>query len=337
MDIKQAIGKVIEGENLTEAEMVEVMNIIMTGSATDAQTGSFLTALRIKGETVEEITGAARVMREKAVRIDPGDGDVVDTCGTGGSRLGAFNISTTSAFVVAGAGLKVAKHGNRAISSMCGSADVLMALGVNLEADAKKVEACLQEVGIGFLFAPLMHGAMKHAIGPRRELGVRTIFNLLGPLTNPAGARRQVIGVYDKALVEPIANVLARLGSDSVFVVHGCDGLDEITITGSTHVARMKDGKVNTFTIKPEDFGIKASPASEIKGGDATANAKITRDILGGIKGAMRDVTVLNASAAICAGGLAESIKEAIAIAEESIDSGKATGKLEKMIEFLNG
>ncbi len=336
MDIKQAIGKVIEGKDLTEAQMVEVMNIIMTGSATDAQIGSFLTALRIKGETVEEITGAARVMREKAVHINPGDGDVVDTCGTGGDGVGTFNISTTAAFVVAGAGLKVAKHGNRAVSSKCGSADVLLALGVNLEADAKKVEACLQEVGIGFLFAPLMHGAMKHAIGPRRELGVRTIFNALGPLTNPAGAKRQVIGVYDKALVMPIANVLARLGSESVFVVHGSDGLDEITTTGPTHVARMKEGKVETFTIKPEDFGMKRSQAEDIKGGDATANAKITRDILGGMNGAMRDITILNASAAICAGGLAESIEEAIPMAEESVDSGKAIGKLDKMIKFLD-
>lgn len=335
MDIKQAIGKIIEGANLKEDEMADAMNQIMTGNATDAQIGSFLTALRIKGETVEEITGAARVMREKAVRIDPGDGKVVDTCGTGGDKLGTFNISTTSAFVVAGAGLKVAKHGNRAVSSKCGSADVLLALGVNLEADAKRVEACLQEVGIGFLFAPLMHGTMKHAIGPRKELGIRTIFNVLGPLTNPAGAKSQVIGVYDEALVTPIANVLARLGSENVFVVHGSDGLDEITNTGLTHVAWMKNGGVKTFTIEPEDFGIKACGSDEIKGGDASMNAKITIAVLAGEKGPMRDVTLLNASAAICAGGLAKSIKEAIPIAEESIDSGKAKEKLDKMVEFL--
>ncbi len=334
MTIKEAIAKVVERGDLTEDEMVAVMNDIMSGECSEAQIGAFLTALRMKGETIEEITGAARVMREKAQHVDAGEGSVVDTCGTGGDKSGTFNISTTAAFVVAGAGLKVAKHGNRAVSSAAGSADVLKTLGVNIEADKAKVEKCVQDVGIGFLFAPLMHGAMKYAIGPRREVGIRTIFNVLGPLTNPAGAKSQVIGVYDKALVEPIAHVLSRLGSQNVFVVHGSDGLDEITVTGSTDIAWMKNGKVETFTVTPGEFEMPVRKPDELKGGDAERNAQITRDVLSGKdKGACRDITVLNAAAAICAGGLADSIQNAIPKAEESIDSGSAMEKLERMIE----
>lgn len=329
--IKEAIGKVIERADLTENEMVGVMEEIMTGGASEAQIGSFLTALRMKGETVEEITGAARVMREKALKIDAGPGVVVDTCGTGGDRCDTFNISTTAAFVTAGAGLTVAKHGNRAVSSRSGSADVLKALGVNIEAEVVHVEECLQEAGIGFLFAPLMHGAMKYAIGPRREIGVRTIFNVLGPLTNPAGAVSQVLGVYDKALVEPLARVLGRLGSRHVFVVHGSDGLDEITVSGPTHVASMDNGELRVFEISPEDFDMPRRGLDEIRGGDAERNAEILLEVLGGAKGAHRDVVTLNSAAAILAGGGCSSLEEGIKKADESIDSGAAREKLERL------
>lgn len=331
--IKNAISKVIEGVDLTKEEMVGVMNQIMTGGATDAQIGSFLTALRIKGETIDEITGAVIVMREKAVSVDAGSGPVVDTCGTGGDCVNTFNISTTAAFVVAGAGLTVAKHGNRAVSSASGSADVLKALGVNIEADVATVEKCLKDIGIGFLFAPLMHGAMKYAIGPRREIGVRTIFNILGPLTNPAGAESQVIGVYHLALIEPLAEVLGNLGAKRVFVVHGSDGLDEITVTGITHVASWCEGKTETFEIDPEKLGMPLRSIDEIKGGDPVANAKITISVLDGAKGAPRDVTLLNAAAAIWAGGVAESLEDGIGKAEESIDSGAAKDKLNMLIK----
>jgi anthranilate phosphoribosyltransferase len=331
--IKNAISKVIEGVDLTKEEMVAVMNQIMTGGASDAQIGSFLTALRIKGETIDEITGAAIVMREKAVSVDAGSGPVVDTCGTGGDGVNTFNISTTAAFVVAGAGLTVAKHGNRAVSSASGSADVLKALGVNIEAEVATVEKCLKDIGIGFLFAPLMHGAMKYAIGPRREIGVRTIFNILGPLTNPAGAESQVIGVYDHALIEPLAEVLGNLGAKRVFVVHGSDGLDEITVTGITHVASWREGVTETFEIDPEKLGMQLRSLDEIKGGDPVANAKITMSVLDGEKGAPRDVTLLNAAAAIWAGGMADSLEEAISKAEEAIDSGAAKDKLLALVK----
>ncbi len=334
MTIKEAINKVIEGENLAEDEMISVMNQIMTGQASDAQIGSLLTALRIKGETVEEITGAARVMRDKALKVNPGKGPVVDTCGTGGDRLNTFNISTTAAFVTAGAGLTVAKHGNRAVSSASGSADVLMALGVNIEAETGRVEEALQKIGIGFLFAPLMHSAMKYAIGPRREIGVRTIFNILGPLTNPAGAAAQVIGVYDKSLVEPLARVLGNLGTSHGFVVHGSDGLDEITVTGPTDVASVRNGTIEMFQIEPGQFGMPTSAPEAIKGGDANRNAEITRRVLDAEKSAAYDTTILNAAAAICAGGLAESIEKAIPLAEESINSGAARDKLQQLVEL---
>ncbi|MDH5638742.1 MAG: anthranilate phosphoribosyltransferase [Nitrospinota bacterium] len=332
--IKEAIGKLMHCQNLEEAEMVQVMEEIMTGGASEAQIGAFLTALRLKGETVEEISGAARVMREKSVKIDPGPEPVVDTCGTGGDDSGTFNISTASAFVASGAGITVAKHGNKAVSSKSGSADVLTALGVNIQAEVSHVEECLTEVGIGFLFAPLMHGAMKYAIGPRREIGIRTIFNILGPLTNPAGAKAQVVGVYSDALVEPIAKVLGKLGSRHVMVVHGSDGLDEITITGPTTISSFKDGKLESFTIKPEDYGLYPRSIEEIRGGDAAQNAVILRDALSGKKGAPRDVVVLNAGAAILVSGKASTMQEGIAMAAESIDSGAAMGKLDKLVEF---
>lgn len=331
--IKNAISKVIEGVDLTKDEMVAVMDQIMTGGASDAQIGSFLTALRIKGETIDEITGAAIVMREKALSVDAGEGPVVDTCGTGGDGVNTFNISTTSAFVVAGAGLTVAKHGNRAVSSASGSADVLKALGVNIEAEVMAVEKCLRDIGIGFLFAPLMHGAMKYAIGPRREIAIRTIFNILGPLTNPAGAKAQVIGVYDLALIEPLAEVLGKLGARRVFVVHGSDGLDEITVTGVTHVASRQDGKTETFEIDPESLGMPIRSLDEIQGGDPSANAEITMRVLDGEKGACRDVVLLNAAAAIWAGGVAGSLEDGITRAIESIDSGAARDKLKMLVK----
>ncbi|MBF0293128.1 MAG: anthranilate phosphoribosyltransferase [Nitrospinae bacterium] len=328
MDIKSAIARLIEKKDLAETDMVAVMEQIMTGGASEAQIGSFLTALRMKGETVDEITGAARVMREKALKVAAGSGVVVDTCGTGGDGASTFNISTTAAFVAAGAGLTVAKHGNRAISSKSGSADVLKALGVNVEAEVARVEECLAQAGIGFLFAPVMHSAMKHVAGARRDIGVRTVFNVLGPLTNPAGAKRQVVGVYSRSLIEPIASTLKNLGAEKVFVVHGHDGLDEITVTGPTDVAFLDDGKMKTFTITPEQFGMPIHSAESLKGGDAQQNAKITMDVLNGQKGAHRDITLLNAAAVICAGGLSKFIDDGLILAEKSLNSGNAAQKL---------
>jgi anthranilate phosphoribosyltransferase len=334
--IKEAIAKVVDGEDLAEEEMQEVMNEIMTGGATPAQIASFITALRVKGETVDEITGAARVMREKAVRIVAKDSMVVDTCGTGGDMAQTFNVSTTAAFVVAGTGLMVAKHGNRSVSSACGSADVLQALGVNIDLKPAEVERCLNEIGIGFLFAPLFHEAMKYAVGPRKEIGIRTIFNILGPLTNPASARAQVLGVYTHSLTETMAKVLMKLGASHCFVVHGSDGLDEITITTTTKVSEGKNGKVRTYTVKPSDFGLKKAKKVDLLGGDAATNAKITMAILSGENGPKRDIVLLNAAAAIVAGGKAKTLKEGVRLAAESIDSGAAVNKLEAMKRFTN-
>ena len=335
--IKEAIGKVVEGKDLTMQEMKGCMDEIMSGQATPAQIGSFITALRLKGETVEEITGACMVMREKAVKIEVGKGRAVDTCGTGGDGANTFNISTVSAFVVSGAGLRVAKHGNRGVSSKCGSADVIKALGVNIDIPAEKVKECIDKVGIGFLFAPLFHGAMKHTIGPRREIGIRTIFNILGPLTNPAGASCQVIGVYRGELTEPLANVLKNLGAERAFVVHGEDGLDEISITGKTRVSELKDKKVTTYRVGPKDFGIKKARLEEIKSaGSCEDNAKIVREILGGNQGPKKDIVLMNASAALVAGGAALNFKQGVEMARESIDSGKAKDKLDKLVELTN-
>jgi len=333
--IKKAIQSVIEGNNLSEKEMIEVMRVIMEGNATDAQIAAFLTALRIKGETVEEITGAVRVMREKvaAIKSPP---NTVDTCGTGGDMSHTFNISTTSALVVASCGVPVAKHGNRSVSSSCGSADVLEALGIKIDLEPSKVEQCLESTGFGFMFAPLFHPAMKYAIGPRKEMGVRTIFNILGPLTNPAGAERQVLGVFSDALTEPLANVLANLNVKHAFIVHGEDGLDEITNTDRTKVSELKGGKVNTYFISPDDFGLKKAEKSELKGGDAEDNAKMTIEILDGQKGPKRDIVIMNAAAALITGEKAGSFKEASGVASEAIDSGIARKKLEEIKKISN-
>ncbi len=348
--IKEAIARVVEGQDLTEAEMVEVMNEVMGGEATPAQIASFITALRLKGETVPEITGAARVMRERATPIRVGaalDIDreeinldretILDTCGTGGSGTRSFNISTTVAFVVAACGVKVAKHGNRSVSSACGSADVLEALGVNLNITPERVEKCIATLGVGFLSAPALHGAMKHAIGPRREIGIRTIFNILGPLTNPAGADRQVLGVYREELVETLARVLVQLGCRRGFVVHGFDGMDEVTLTGPTRVGEITDGgEVRLFTVEPEDFGLRRCELSALQGGDAVANAAIVRAVLTGEGGPRRDVVLLNAAFALAAAGVAKDVPSGLKAAAEAVDSGRALEKLEGLVRLTN-
>ncbi len=334
--IREAIQKVIEGNSLTEAEMDGAMNTLMEGEATDAQIACFLTALRLKGETVAEITGAARVMRAKATPVPTKHSLVVDTCSTGGSGRNSFNISTTAAFVVAGAGVPVAKHGNRGVTRQSGSANVLAALGVNIEIKPEHVGRCIDEVGIGFLFAPMLHGAMKYAIGPRREIGIRTIFNAIGPLTNPAGAQAQVLGVYAPELTETHANVLNNLGSHHAFVVHGNDGLDEITTTTTTRVSELVNGGVKTYTLEPTEFGIPRADAASLVGGTPMENAEITQNILNGEKGARRDIVVLNAAAAIVAGGKAENLETGLELAREAINSGKALEKLERLKAVSN-
>ena len=347
--IKDAISKVVLRQDLLETEMIEVMNQIMGGEATPAQVGAFITALRMKGETIEEITGAARVMRDHATPIRVGKAldidreeinldreTVLDTCGTGGSGTKSFNISTTVAFVVSACGAKVAKHGNRSISSACGSADVLEALGVNLKVTPEQVESCINEVGVGFLFAPALHGAMKHAIGPRREIGIRTIFNILGPLTNPAGADRQVLGVYDEKLVEVLAKVLVKLGCQRGFVVHGQDGMDEITLTGPTRIAEINEGKGALSTIEPEDFGLRRCLLTDLQGGDAEENAAIVKDVLAGAEGPKRDVVLLNAAYALIAAGIVESVDAGLQKARNVIDEGLAKAKLEGLVNLTN-
>ncbi|HJP33191.1 MAG: anthranilate phosphoribosyltransferase [Candidatus Latescibacteria bacterium] len=334
--IQEAIARLLGDDDLDRNTAHGVMEQIMTGGATDAQIGGFLVALRCKGETVDEITGFAEVMRSKATPITGGREPLVDTCGTGGDSSGTFNISTTVAFVAAGAGCTVAKHGNRAMSSRSGSADVLAALGVNVEASPETVGKCLDEAGMGFMFAPALHGAMKHAIGPRKELGTRTVFNVLGPLTNPAGARRQLIGVFAPDLTETMAGVLGALGSERAFVVHGSDGLDEITVTGPSRVSELLDGEVRTYEIEPGDFGIKPATAADLQGGDATENAGILKSVLDGENGPRSDVVVLNAAAAITAGGLAQDLAEGVSLARESLSSGKAGQALDRLVEISN-
>jgi len=347
--IKEAISKVVSHQDLSEGEMIDVMSQIMGGEATPAQVGAFITALRMKGETIDEITGAARVMRDRATRIRVGrslDIDreeinldretILDTCGTGGSGTKSFNISTTVALVVAACGIKVAKHGNRSVSSACGSADVLEALGVNLNVTPQQVEACINQIGIGFLFAPALHGAMKHAIGPRREIGIRTIFNILGPLTNPAGADRQVLGVYAESLVDVMARVLVRLGCRRGFVVHGLDGMDEVTLTGPTRIAKIIDDSVHLSTIEPEDFNLRRCSLADLQGGDAVANAEIVRDVLAGAPGPKRDVVLLNAAYALVAAGLAEDVEGGLDRARTALDDGLAMDKLEALIAQTN-
>lgn len=333
--IKQAMVKVVAGENLSEAEMTEVMNQVMEGRATQAQIGGLLVGLRMKGETVDEITAAAKVMRDKATAVPSraaGQGEVlVDTCGTGGDGSSTFNVSTTAAFVVAGAGCKVAKHGNRAMSSQCGSADLMEAIGINLDLTAEQVGQCLDEVGIGFLFAPALHVAMKHAIGPRRELGMRTIFNVLGPLTNPAGAQAQIMGVFDPELTTTLAHVLRRLGCRSAFVVHGQGGYDEITITGPTKAAYLYDGKVTEITIIPEELGLAKALPEELVAADAQQSKQMSLDVLRGKPGAPRNMVLANAAAAIMVAGKAASLLDGVKLAAESIDNGSALAKVEAL------
>ena len=348
--IKKAIAKVVEREDLTEAEMIEVMDQIMSGGATPAQIAAFITAMRMKGETVEEITGAARVMRDRATPIRVGknvldiDRDdinldmetILDVVGTGGDGTNTFNISTIVSFVISACGVKVAKHGNRAVSSSCGSADVLEALGVNLDVTPETVEKCIDEIGIGFLFAPALHGAMKYAIGPRKEIGIRTIFNILGPLTNPAAADCQVMGVYREDLVEKLAYVLQNLGCRHGFVVHGLDGMDEITLTAETCIAEVTPGGVEVKLIRPEDFGFERCAMAELHGGNAVGNAVIVREILAGAKGAKRNIVLFNAAYGLLAAGKTTTISGGLRLAAEAIDSGRALEQLEKLINLTN-
>lgn len=334
MKIKESIAYILAGKNLSESEAESVMEKIMSGQATPAQIGGFLVALRQKGETVEEVTGFARAMRHNAITISPRQNLLVDTCGTGGDGAHTFNISTTAAFVVAGAGLAVAKHGNRSVSSQCGSADVLESLGVNLALSPEGVAASIDKVGIGFLYAPRLHPAMKHAIGPRREMGVRTVFNILGPLTNPAGAQAQVLGVYDEELTEMMAQVLNSLGSRAAFVVHGAGGLDELSTIGPNRVSQLRDGQVQTYTLDPSEMGFSPATLSDLRGGDVEENASLTRKVLRGTRGPRRDVVLLNAAAALTAGGLAGDVPEGLSLAAKSIDSGAAQAKLEKLVAF---
>jgi anthranilate phosphoribosyltransferase len=334
--ITEAISKLVEQQNLSEEEAAQAMRQIMEGGATPAQIAAFLIALRIKGETIGEVTGCARVMRDKASHIQALAPNVIDTCGTGGDGAQTFNISTTAAFVVAGAGVPVAKHGNRSVSSRCGSADVLHALGVTIELSPEVAEKCLAEVGMTFLFAPLFHSAMKYAIGPRREIGVRTIFNILGPLTNPAGARRQILGVYARELTEPLARVLGNLGSARAFVVHGADGLDEITTTGETYIAELHAGQVSCYTINPEQFGLSRVSLTALAGGDAQHNANLTQAILQGHKGPPRDVVLLNAAAGLVVADAAPDLTAGLELAAQSINSGAALDKLRQLQRFAS-
>ena len=336
MNIREAIDKLVNRINLSEAETIDVMNQIMTGEATPLQVAAFLTALRMKGESVEEITGAARVMREKAHRVNVGSKTVLDTCGTGGDQKGTFNISTTAAFILAGAGVNVAKHGNRSVSSQSGSADVLGALGVKVDAPKERVEQCIAKIGIGFLFAPLLHEAMKYAVQPRRDIGIRTIFNILGPLTNPAMASHQLIGIYSGELVGMIAHVLKNLGSVRAMVVHGLEGLDEISLCGPTKVAELRDGQVKEYTIEPEQFGLQRCRLEDLHGGSAEQSAVIVKGVLEGKPGPARNVVLLNGGAALYVSGSAATMPDGIRLAAESIDSGKARQKLEQLVEMTN-
>ena len=334
--IKDAIAKIVVGTDLTEEEMVAAMNQIMSGEATDAQIGAFITALRIKSETVAEITGAARVMREKAAVVDATDGEIlVDIVGTGGDSSGTFNVSTTTSFVVAGAGVPVAKHGNRSVSSHCGSADVLEALGVDLSLSPEDIGKAVREVGIGFMYAPMMHGAMKYAIGPRKEIGIRTIFNILGPLTNPAGANVYVLGVFTPDLIETLANVLGKFGVKRALVVCGEGNIDEITITGATKVADLKDGVVTTYTVTPEDFGLSRASLADIQGGEtAELSALQLREVLEGKPGPKLDIVLMNAAAGLVAAGCTDNLKAGVELAREIINSGAALKKMEALVDF---
>jgi anthranilate phosphoribosyltransferase len=332
--IRDAIESLVNRRDLSAADAETVMGEIMRGEATPAQIGAFLAALRMKGETVEEVVGCARAMRAAATRVPCRAATIVDTCGTGGDGRGTFNVSTAAAFVVAGAGLTVAKHGNRSVTSRSGSADLFEALGVRIDLPVDRLAACLDEVGIAFLFAPALHPAMKHAIGPRREMGIRTLFNLLGPLANPAGARVQVLGVFAPAWVEPMARVLAELGTRGAFVVHGAGGLDEFSTTGPNRAAQVDGGEVRPVTIDPADLGLPQARIEDLAGGDAVMNAALTVEVLKGAPGPRRDVTLLNAAAALVAAGAAADWKAGLDRAAGSVDSGAAMRKLETLRKF---
>ena len=332
MDMQAAIKAVTEQQNLNADEMTSVMRTIMTGDATPAQVGGFLVGLRMKGETVDEIASAAAVMRELAISVNVQLPNLVDTCGTGGDGSGTFNISTASAIVVAAAGGYVAKHGNRSVSGKTGSADVLEAAGVRLDLNADQVANCIERAGVGFMFAPQHHSAMKHAIGPRREMAVRTVFNLLGPLTNPANARNQVIGVFDEKWVEPLAQVLKRLGSSHVLIVHGSDGMDEITISGSTSVAELKDGEVNCYQVQPADFGMETADLSTLKAVDVQASLDTVKAVFAGETGPASDVVALNAGAAIYAADKSATLAEGVKLAQAALADGSAQKALERLV-----
>jgi len=330
-DLGAAIRKVAAGGSLSQTEAADAFETIMSGAATDAQIGALLMAMRLRGETIEELAGAARAMRARALPVRAPEG-AIDTCGTGGDAKGTHNISTTVAFVVAGAGVPVAKHGNRSISSRSGSADVLAALGVNIECGPETITRCLEECGLGFMFAPAHHPAMRHVAHVRKELGTRTIFNLLGPLANPASTKYQVVGVFAEEWVEPVANVLALLGVERAWVVHGADGLDELTTTGVSHVAALDAGKVMTFKVSPKNAGLPEAKPEDLTGGDAVENAAHLRAVLLGNQGPLRNIVLLNAAAALLVAGKAKSLREGVALAAESIDSGKAKAVLDALV-----
>lgn len=334
--LQHVIQKLSNKQDLTRHEAYDAMNEIMSGQATPVQIAAFLMGLRLKGETVEEIAGCAQVMREKAVRIQTKHQTLVDTCGTGGDASGTFNISTTAAIIASAAGAVVAKHGNRAVSSKCGSADVLKALGVNIEIPPEKAAQTLDEIGITFLFAPTMHGAMKYAAPVRKELGVRTIFNILGPLTNPAGAQRQVLGVFSPTLTETLAGVLKELGSEYALVVHGEGGFDELSTLGVTKVSRLRHGEVTTYEIRAQELGLQPTDLESLRGGDVERNVSILRSILEGNKGATRDIALLNSGAALLVAGKTDSLQDGIRMAAEAIDSGAAKRKLNDWIDATN-
>ena len=331
--IQEAIGKLVEGRHLSADEAEKVMDLIMTGEATQAQIGAYLVALRMAGETPEEIAGSVRSMRAKATWVKTKHPFVIDVVGTGGDGTHTFNISTSAALVVAAAGQPVAKHGNRAVSSKSGAADVLKALGVNIEASPEKVGECIDEAGVGFMFAPMLHGAMKHAIGPRRELAMRSIFNVMGPLTNPARAQSQLVGVYAPELTELVADVLRRVGCQKALVVHGSDGMDELTLTGPSRVSEWDGSEIRTYDVTPEEAGLERADADALKGGEPPENADITRAILAGEKGPKRDIVLLNAAAALIAANKVENLREGVGQAASAIDSGKAAGVLAHLVE----
>jgi anthranilate phosphoribosyltransferase len=347
MMIVDAIKKVVDRCDLSEQEAESVLEQIMGGECTDAQIASLLTAMRMKGETVDELTGFARVMRRKAAVVKPrstgsaviagtGREALIDTCGTGGDVSGSFNVSTATAFVVAGAGVRVAKHGNRSVSSLCGSIDVAEALGVRIDLPAERIAACIDQVGIGILFAQRLHSAMRYVAGVRRQMVVRTIFNMLGPLTNPAGADSQLIGVYDARLTEMLATVLGRLGTRRAIVAHGADGMDEISITGISRISELRDGDVSTYSISPEEVGLRRATLQDIHGGDASQNAGLILDLLNGGRGPRRDIVLLNSAAALMASGRAANMKEGLDMAADSTDSLRALQKLRDLVEFTN-